>query len=83
MLMTDTFSSVLHRIDQAVRWRAVHPEEPIPPPYDTLTKFSKIPDDLEASSISKLMELIEAADVKKGTPQVRKPSLFNITSNAS
>ncbi|MCJ1315668.1 ATP-dependent DNA helicase II subunit 2 [Xylographa vitiligo] len=71
MQMTDTFSSVLHRIDQAVRWRAVHPEEPIPPPYDTLTKFSKIPDDLEASSISKLMELIEAADVKKVPPKLR------------
>ena len=64
--MTDTFSSVLHRIDQAVRWRAVHPEEPIPPPYDILTKLSKIPDDLEASSRIKLVKLTEAADVKKG-----------------
>ena len=73
MQMTDTFSSVLHRIDQAVRWRAVHPEEPIPPPYDILTKFSKIPDELEASSKSKLMKLMEAADVKKGTLQCQSP----------
>ncbi|MCJ1432282.1 ATP-dependent DNA helicase II subunit 2 [Xylographa pallens] len=71
MQMTDTFSSVLHRIDQAVRWRAVHPEQPIPPPYDILTKFSRIPDDLEVSSKSKLIKLMEAADVKKVPPKLR------------
>ena len=66
MQMTDTFSPVLHRIDQAVRWRAVHPIEPIPPPYDILTKFSKIPADLEEASKPQLATLISAADVKKG-----------------
>ncbi|MCJ1284175.1 ATP-dependent DNA helicase II subunit 2 [Xylographa opegraphella] len=71
MQMTDTFSSVLHRIDQAVRWRAVHPEEPIPPPYDILTKFTKIPDELEAGSKLQLVKLREAANVKKVPPKLR------------
>ena len=73
MQMTDTFSPVLHRIDQAVRWRAVHPMEPIPPPYEILTRFSKIPHDLEAASKSKLTKLMEAADVKKGMLQSSSP----------
>ncbi|MCJ1398141.1 ATP-dependent DNA helicase II subunit 2 [Xylographa trunciseda] len=71
MQMTDTFSPVLHRIDQAVRWRAIHPTEPIPPPYDILTKFSKIPDDLEDASRLKLTKLMEAADVKKVPSKLR------------
>jgi len=69
--MTDTFSPVLHRIDQAVRWRAVHPTEPIPPPYDILTKFSKIPDDLDTISKSNLIKLMKVADVKKVPPKLR------------
>lgn len=67
MPMTDTFSPVLHRIDQAVRWRAVHPMEPIPPPYEILVRYSQPPEDLVSSSKRKLEKLMAAADVKKGT----------------
>lgn len=67
MQMTDTVSPVLHRIDQAVRWRAVHPTEPVPPPYDILTKYSKVPEELYSTSKPHLNKLIAAADVKKGT----------------
>ena len=66
MAMTDTYSPVLHRIDQAIRWRAVHPTEPVPPPYDVLTRYSKIPEELRATSKSQLAKLIDVADVKKG-----------------
>ena len=66
MAMADTFSPVLHRIDQAVRWRAVHPTEPVPPPYDILTKYSKIPEDLQVASQPPLAKLMKVADVKKG-----------------
>ncbi len=67
MTMEDTFSPVLHRIDQVVRWRAVHPTEPIPPPYEILTKYSRPPVELEERARSTLKELVAAADVKKGT----------------
>lgn len=64
--MTDTFSPVLHRIDQAVRWKAVYPTEPIPPPYDILTKYSKPPEELQGKVRRDLESLITAADVKRG-----------------
>ena len=66
MAMTDTYSPVLHRIDQAVRWRAVHPTEPVPPPYEILTRYSKIPEELQVASQSQLAKLMKIADVKKG-----------------
>lgn len=66
MLMDDTFSPILHRIDQVVRWRAIHPTEAIPPPYEILTKYSKPPVELQEKAQPALKGLIAAADVKKG-----------------
>lgn len=71
MNMTDTYSPVLHRIDQAVRWRAVHPTEPVPPPYDILTRYSHPPEPLVAGAKKKLEKLIAAADVKKVPPKAQ------------
>ncbi|KAI9822026.1 MAG: ATP-dependent DNA helicase II subunit 2 [Thelocarpon impressellum] len=71
MAMEDTFSPVLHRIDQAVRWRAVHPSDRIPPPYDILTKYSKPPQELVEASQARLEELQTAADIKKVPPKVK------------
>lgn len=65
--MSETYSPVLHRIDQAVRWRAVHPDEPIPPPHEILVKYSQPPEELVIGAKRKLEELVSAADVKKGT----------------
>lgn len=66
MKIEDTYSPVLHRIDQAVRWRAVHPNEPIPAPYDILIKYSNPPAELVNKSKRRLEKLVAAADVKKG-----------------
>ena len=71
MNMTDTYSPVLHRIDQAVRWRAVHPEETVPPPYSILTRYSNPPEELVAGAKKKLEKLIAAANVKKVPPKVQ------------
>ncbi|KAL8822733.1 MAG: hypothetical protein Q9191_006537 [Dirinaria sp. TL-2023a] len=65
MAPMDTYSPVLHRIDQAVRFRAVHPSEPIPPPYEILTRYSKPPDELIDRAQRQLDKLIAAAHVKK------------------
>lgn len=64
--MTDAFSPVLHRLDHAVRWRAVHPTKPVPPPYEILTRYSKPPEELVAKSKRKLEKLVAAANVKEG-----------------
>ncbi|KAL9101015.1 MAG: hypothetical protein Q9163_003681 [Psora crenata] len=69
--MTDTYSPVLHRIDQAVRWRAVHPSEPIPPPYEILTRYTKPPESLVRKSGHSLEKLMAAADVKKVPPKAQ------------
>ena len=66
MPINDTYSPILHRLDQAVRWRAVHPNEPIPPVYEILTRFSKPPEQLVAKAKRQLEKLVAAADVKKG-----------------
>lgn len=67
MEIQDTYSAVLHRIDQAVRWRAVHPNEPVPPPFDILVKYSNPPEELVKKAKRRLEKLVAAADVKKGT----------------
>ena len=67
MSLDETYSPVLHRIDQAIRWRAVHPNEPIPPPSEILTRYSRPPEPLVAEAKSYLERSIAAADVKKGT----------------
>lgn len=66
MALEDAFSPVLHRIEQAKRWRAVRPLEPLPPVPEVLLKYSKQPEDLLARSKPALKRLMEAADVKKG-----------------
>lgn len=84
MPMIDTYSPVLHRLDQAVRWRAVHPTEPVPPPYDILTRYSKPPEALVAKSKGKLDKLVAAANVKKGKiPGVYVPFRMVLTTSST
>ena len=71
MQMIDTYSPVLHRIDQAVRWRAVHPTDPVPGPYEILTRYSQPPEELTSKSKHRLEKLIAAADIKKVPPKVQ------------
>ena len=71
MQMSDTYSPVLHRIEQAVRWRAVHPDDNIPPPYDLLTRYSKPPENLLKRSKRRLEVLANVANVKKVPPKTQ------------
>ncbi|KAL8946228.1 MAG: hypothetical protein Q9222_007348 [Ikaeria aurantiellina] len=71
MPLIDTFSPVLHRIDQAVRWKAVHPTEPVPPPYEILTRYSQPPEALVSQSKKYLEKVATIADVKKVPPKVQ------------
>ncbi|QSS63425.1 Ku family DNA helicase [Histoplasma capsulatum] len=65
MLIENSFSPLLHRIDHAIRWRAVHPSEPLPPVPEILQKLSRQPEDLQAQSENSLANLIATSDVKK------------------
>ena len=66
MALEDAFSPVLHRIEQAKRWRAVRPMEPLPPVPEVLLKYSEQPEELQREAKPALQRLMKAADVKKG-----------------
>ncbi|RAL59315.1 hypothetical protein DID88_006920 [Monilinia fructigena] len=65
MEIEDTYSPVLHRISQAIRRRAVKPDEGISPPPEVLTKWSRPPAELIDKSMTNLETLIKTSDVKK------------------
>lgn len=66
MTIEDTYSPVLHRINQAIRRRAVKPDEGVTPPADVLTKWANPPPELVSQSNASLERLVKAADLKKG-----------------
>ncbi|CUS12854.1 unnamed protein product [Tuber aestivum] len=66
----ETFSPILHRISQVVRWRAIHPDDPLPPVHEILTKYDHPPENLLEASTDTLKKLIEASDVKKVDPKL-------------
>jgi ATP-dependent DNA helicase 2 subunit 2 len=66
MPIEDTYSPLVHRINQAIRRRAVQPDEAVTSPADILIKYSVPPPELVSESASELNKLVAAADVKKG-----------------
>lgn len=66
MALEDCYSPLLHRIDQAIRWRAIHPTKELPPIPKILQKLSQQPEDLQTRSKDALKELITVSEVKKG-----------------
>ncbi|WPG98426.1 Hypothetical protein R9X50_00121600 [Acrodontium crateriforme] len=71
MAMDETYSPLLHRINQVIKHRAVHPNSEPPPPYEILTRYSQPPAELIQQSKSALEKAIKAADVKKVPPKAR------------
>ena len=66
MPIEDTYSPIVHRINQAIKRRAVRPDEPVPPPADILIKYSHSPKELVKKSEAHLSKLVAAANLKKG-----------------
>ena len=66
MAMDDVYSPVLHRINQAIRWKAVFPDEPVPPPYEFIAQSMRIPDTVRENGHGPLKKLAAVSDVKKG-----------------
>ncbi|TAQ85878.1 hypothetical protein B7494_g5778 [Chlorociboria aeruginascens] len=71
MTIDDTYSPLLHRIDQAIRKRAAKPDDPIEPPADILLKWSNPPSELISKSTLQLEKLITVADVKQVPPKAK------------
>lgn len=70
MPMDETFSPVLHRVNQVIRWRAIHPNAEIPPPPPILTKYSNPPEEILQKAKLPLSKVVAAANVKKGLNRV-------------
>ena len=66
MTFEETFSPTIHRINQAIRQRAIDETSAIEKPPEVLIKWSNPPQDLVSSSATQLSQLINAAKVKKG-----------------
>lgn len=79
MSFDDSFSPLLHRIDHAIRWRAIHPNEPVPPPPERLTKLAHPPEELQERAKKYLERLVSAADVKKGSWHITQAYLFLVS----
>lgn len=67
MPIEDTYSPILHRINQAIKRRAVRPDEPVQPPAEILIRYSQPPEELVKISEAQLVKLVAAANIKKGT----------------
>lgn len=73
----DTFNPTIHRINHAVKSRAVYPEKPIPDTPSILLRFASPPEDLIEKVQSKIDALVEVADVKKGSSHQECPRLVS------
>ncbi|KFA55777.1 hypothetical protein S40293_01963 [Stachybotrys chartarum IBT 40293] len=67
----DTFNPTIHRINNAIKTRAVHPEKPIPDTPSILLRFSGPPKDLTEKVQANIDALVEAAEVKKVPPKAK------------
>ncbi|PFH57513.1 hypothetical protein XA68_14916 [Ophiocordyceps unilateralis] len=67
----ETFNPSIHRINHAVRMRAVHPDKPVPPTPPVLLRYCAPPEDLVERVQTRICALIEAAEVKKVPPKAK------------
>ncbi|KAK3990634.1 ATP-dependent DNA helicase [Cladorrhinum sp. PSN332] len=61
----EVYNPVIHRINQAIRTRAVDPDAAIGPPAEILMRFSKPPEKLIKKAKPEIEALIDAAELKK------------------
>lgn len=66
--MGECFNPSIHRINHAVKTRAVHPNQPLPEIPQTLLRFSAPAQDLIERVQTQIDGLVDAAEVKKGMP---------------
>lgn len=62
----ETYNPTIHRTNNAVKHRAVYPEKPVPDTPAVLLRYASPPEDLTEKVQSRINDLIEKAEVKKG-----------------
>jgi ATP-dependent DNA helicase 2 subunit 2 len=62
----DSFNPSIHRVNHAVKVRAVHPEKAVPETPPILLRFSSPPEELMQRVQDRIDALVQAAEVKKG-----------------
>lgn len=67
----DTFNPFIHRINSAVKHRAVHPDQPVPDTPSILLRFAAPPEDLLQRVQSNIDTLIQASGVQKVPPKAK------------
>jgi ATP-dependent DNA helicase 2 subunit 2 len=67
--MKQAYSPVVHRITQAIRFRAIHPASELPDTPEILTRYSQPPKELLSKCDADLKALVAAADVKRVPPR--------------
>lgn len=67
----ETFSPMLHRINQVTKYRAIYADLEPPAPYEILTKYAHPPTELVERSQKALNQVIKTAEVKKVPPKAR------------
>lgn len=68
MQIEDSYNPSIHRINHAIKQRAVCPDADVPEIKPILLRFSSPPEDLIAKVQERIDALVEAAEVKKGKP---------------
>jgi hypothetical protein len=83
MPIDDTYNPSIHRINNAVRSRAVHPEDPLPEIPPQLLRFNGPPLELVERVQSKIDTLINLAEIKKGVSFVMESHHHILTSHST
>jgi ATP-dependent DNA helicase 2 subunit 2 len=71
MPLEDSYNPLIHRVNQAVKDRAVNPNSPIPPTPPILLQLMHPPEDLTKTAKPQAETLIRAAEVKKVPPKAK------------
>lgn len=74
MPIDESYNPSIHRINQAVRTRAVRPDSSVPDTRPILLQFSEPPEDLISKVQGRIDALVEAAEVKKGKKSISNRS---------
>jgi ATP-dependent DNA helicase 2 subunit 2 len=67
--ITDTYNPRQNHMEDVIKFRAIHPIDPLEQPYSILTRYSKPPKELVEYAQGGLNDVIKAADVKKVPPK--------------
>ncbi|KAH8176434.1 ku70/Ku80 beta-barrel domain-containing protein [Sarocladium implicatum] len=67
----DAYNPSIHRINHAVKSRAVNPDGPVPSIPALLTRFAAPPEDLIGKVQGRIDSLIQASEVKKVPPKAK------------